>query len=727
MKIKVFLSLLFIGFGILFCVILLINHLQQKVTDRQQKIDKILSRNEDPSPRIPRTVEIPDDIRQKFATVPEKPTLIAEFVQSGYFQSVKFSPTNHNLVLSMARGNNENNIKLWNINNPTTPLAEFSGYSVSFSPNGKILAISDYRGIEDGVKFWDIAEEKFISSISVPVYHNIAFSPNGKHLAVETLGLELWDVSNLTKPVEVIRQNGENIEYDHTFSADGKLMATIDSRNDIVNIWEIDGNQVIKRESIDVTNKKYGRIEAMKFSPNIQNPILAIAGNDEDIRLYHPPDWQNYTVIPAGNVYDLVFTSDGSTIISGGTKELKFWSTDNGNCYASLEGYSDWVKCVDVSADSRYVVGSGNDGIIRVWDITHFLPSRQSNIPNVVVPIYFLPTNRLPQIDISEKIDKILKEVQTFFADEMERHGYGRKSFEFEKNKNGSAKVYLFEGNTADEYYHKSTNSRVMKEIKQHFETYNKFFFIVVDKSKKKKFSADDDENIPTVADIKRRMSTYIKDSSDVRRHINILLQNIVFREQGGEIILKNSLDRYSKDAITYKFAHSFGLNRDYRSPSFLMSYNEQSKHLSKSSAAWLNKCQFFNSVNTYFDDKTVIGKFSRSRGKARFKVEDADGIYQVRLLVEPTNENPPPNFQWKEDSAENKTEWEQNFKGRSNVLHDVLTLNCEKMATVKLDYPKFSNNWIKIQVIDKLGNRVYMIVGIRGNPLEYFLQSILD
>ena len=713
MKFKVFLSLLLIGFGILFGVIFLIRYFNQQVDSRQQAIDKYLSREDHPPPRIPRTVEIPDDIRQKFATVPEKPTLIAEFVQGGYLQSVKFSPTNHNLVVSMTHSqDNKKNIKLWNIHNPTTPLAEFSGYSVSFSPDGKILAISDFRDIDYGVKLWDIAAGKFISSIR-GLGFDAAFSPNGKHLAVETLGLEFWDVSNPTKPIESIRLKGKNIEEDHTFSADGKLMATIDSINDVVNIWEIDGNQAIKRESIDVIDKKVGRIEAMKFLPNLQNPILAIADNDEDIKLFHPPDWQNYTVIPAGDVYDLVFTSDGSTVISGGTNELEFWSAESGNRYTSIEGYSDYVKCVDVSTDSKYVAGGGKDGTIRVWDIVHFLPSRQSNIPNVVVPIYFLPTNRLPQTDIPEKIDKILRDVQTFFADEMERHGYGRKTFEFEKNSNGSAKVYLFEGKTADEYYHEYTNTRVMKEIKQHFETYNEFYFVVVDKSNEKK------PNIPTSAEIKH-LSAKMK-------HLSIYLQDMVFRQRGGEIILHNSLDRYSTDAVTSKFAQSFGLNRDYRSPSYLMSYEKQAKHLSKSSAAWLNKCRIFNSVETYFDEKTIIEKLSPSIKKARFIVEDADGICQVRLLVKPTNENPPPSFLWKKDPTENKTEWEKKFRGNFNVLHDVLTLNGEKKATVGLDYPKFADNLIKIHVIDELGNRVYMIVDKRGNSGVSFLRRIFN
>ncbi len=721
MNFRVFLSLLLIGFGIFFSVIFLIKYLIPIVVS-QSANDEYISKADQPPPLIPRTVEIPDDIRQKFATVPEIPELIAEFVQGGSLQSVKFSPANHNLVVSMTRKkNNEKNINLWNIHNPTTPLAEFSGDSASFSPDGKMLAISNVTGINRGVNLWNISEGKFISHLKASGFGAV-FSPNGHHLAIDTFGLELWDVSNPTKPVEVFKLKGKNFEKEHTFSVDGKLMATIDSRKDIVNIWAINENQVIKRESIDVIDEEVGWIEAIKFLPNPQNPILAIADNDEDIRLYHPPNWQNYNVIPAGNIYDLVFTKDGNTIVSGGSNELEFWSVDNGNHYATIEGYSDWVKCVDVSADSKYVAGGGNDGIIRIWDISHFLPSRQSNIPNVVVPIYFLPTDLLPQTDIQEKIDKILREAQTFFADEMERHGYGRKSFEYEKNSNGTAKIYLFEGKTTDEYYRKSTNSRVMNEIKHHFETDNKFFFIVVEKSNEKK----PDANMLTSAELKRLSNENKRLSAELKR-LSIQLQNIVLEKQGGEIILHSSLDRYSKNDITSKFARSFGLNRDYRSPTYLMSDSNQSKHLSKSSAAWLNKYRFFNSVKTYFDNKTIIEKLSPSRKKARFKVEDVDGIHQVMLLVTPTSENPPQSFQWKKDLTENKTEWKKKFKGKNNVLHDVLTMDGEKKAIVELDYPKFADNMVEIHVMDKLGNRKFMIVDKRGISFASFLRRILN
>lgn len=714
MKFKVFISLLLVGCVILFGFILLIVDFKQQKEDRKRSIDKFSSRKDSPPPLIPRTEEIPDEIRQKFAAVPaipEKPEIIAELVQGGSPETVEFSPTNPYLVVSRTYNKNtEDDIKLWDINNPGTPLAVFRGDSVSFSPDGKLLAICDFGNIDSSVKLWDIAKEQFITSLRV-IARDAVFLPDNKLLALESSGLLLWDVSNLTAPVEAINLKRKNTEEEHTFSADGELMATVESRTDTVNIWEINGNQAIKKSYINVIDGKVGWIEAMQFLPDPKNPILAIADNDEDIRLYYPPDWENYNTIPAGNVYDLAFTPDGKTIISGGTSELEIWSVANGNRIASIEGYASWVKCVDVSADGKFVAASGNDGVIRVWDIANYLPKKQGTPQNIVVPIYFLPTNRLPQADIPEKIDKILRDLQTFFADEIQRHEFGRKTFDFQKNSDGSAKVYLFEGKTTDEYYDRYTSSSVLNEIEQHFELSNNCYFIIVDKGIEKEST----KNKYTPSDLKNLRKRI--------RDMELSLRDSIFRRQGGHIVVDTPLNGYSKHALAVKFGRAFGLNRDYRHPSYLMSSGRQSKHLSKSSAAWLSRSRFFNPEMTFFDDKTLIETRPSSRGKVRFKVEDADGIHQVRLLVKPINKNHPPGFQKKIDPAQNQTEWEKSYKGTYYTLHDALTLQGEKEATVELDYPKLVDTLTELHVIDGYGNRVYVIKRINTS----FLRRILN
>ena len=478
------------------------------------------------------------------------------------------------------------------------------------------------------------------------------------------------------------------------------------------------GDKVIKNNSIYVIDEKVGWIEVMEFLPDPKNPILAIADNDEDIRLYYPPDWQTYNTISAADVNDIAFTPDGKVIVSGGSNEIEFWSVENGKRIASIEGYSDWVKCVDVSADGNFVAGCGNDGVIRVWDIENYLPTKQKTIENVVVPIYFLPTNRLPQADIPEKMDRILGDLQTFFADEMERHGYGRKSFKYAKNKNGSARIFLFEGMTSDDYYVRHTSSKVLKEIKQHFETTNNFYFIIIDESinkqpQKNKYSASDLE--------------IIKNSI---RDMELKIRNYPFRQRGGNIVVRTPLSGNSIHPLAAKFGESVGLNPDYRDSSYIMSYSKESKQLSKSSAAWLDRSRFFNSYMTNFDNQTIIEKLSHSKGKVRYNIEDADGIYQVRLLVKQKNEKPPPGFKKKIDPIQNQIEWEKNYRGEEYILYDVLTLNGEKQTIVEFDYPKFADNLIQLHVIDGYGNRVYLyMLLVDGKEMSFSssLRRLLD
>ena len=729
MNFKVFISLFLVGCIILFGFVFVVIQINQQNKDTEQLLKEYFPSTDNPPPQIPRTEKIPDEIRHKFSGVteiPERPGTIAEFVQEGELETVEFSPTTPNLVASTDYDENfDKTIRLWDINNPTTPVAEFKGDASSFSPDGKILAISDSRDYDTGVKLWDIAKEEFIGSLRT-LGDNAVFSPDRRFLAVETFGIELWDVSDPTQPIESIKLKGKNFEEEPTFSADGKLIATKESRisdTDPVIIWHIDGNQVIKKSTINVIDKKYGRIRALQFSPDPQNPILAVSDGDDYIRLYYPPDWQNYNTIPAGNVYDLAFAPDGKTIITGGQNEIEIWSVENGKFIASIVGNTGWVSCVDVSADGNFIAASSDDGVIRVWNITDYLLVRQrSSIQDVVVPIYFLPTNLQPQADMPERIDKMLKGVQAYFADEMERHGLGRKTFNFENNSDGTAKVFLFEGNTTDDYYRRDS-SRTLTEIEERFELSNNLYFIILEKSREKKTVAKKtDEKEFTAADLEKMMEAL----REMPRNMSLTIRGFMFREKGGHIVVQTPINRYTTHKLAQDFGEEFGLHRDYRDPSYLMSDGRASKHLLKDSALWLSSSRFFNSRQMFFDRKTSISKLSRHRDKLRLEIEDADGISQVRLLARSYSNNPPPGFQDEIDPTENQTTWKRSYKGHILALQDVLTLQGEKKAKVELDYPKYLDSLIELHVIDDNGNRVYLYE-ITENPLTTVLRGIFN
>lgn len=59
-----------------------------------------------------------------------------------------------------------------------------------------------------------------------------------------------------------------------------------------------------------------------------------------------------------------------------------------------------------------------------------FVPNTfaQNDSPEYVVrQIYFHPSDREPSQDTIATLDTLVREVQQFYADEMERHGFGRK------------------------------------------------------------------------------------------------------------------------------------------------------------------------------------------------------------------------------------------------------------------------------------------------------------
>ena len=75
--------------------------------------------------------------------------------------------------------------------------------------------------------------------------------------------------------------------------------------------------------------------------------------------------------------------------------------------------------------------------------------------------IYFLPSDATPQRGINTKLDALIKDVQKFYANEMERHGHGRKSFAIETNKNGKVVVYRVKGQFVETHYLQNTAEKV--------------------------------------------------------------------------------------------------------------------------------------------------------------------------------------------------------------------------------------------------------------------------
>ena len=101
--------------------------------------------------------------------------------------------------------------------------------------------------------------------------------------------------------------------------------------------------------------------------------------------------------------------------------------------------------------------------------------------PHTVRMIYFLPSDRQSKPDIDTQMDTLIKAVQQSYADDMERHGFGRKTFVFETDVTGKAVVHHVDGQFTAEYYKQGTSRKVRGEISEQFDTSRNIYLVVVD------------------------------------------------------------------------------------------------------------------------------------------------------------------------------------------------------------------------------------------------------
>ena len=232
--------------------------------------------------------------------------------------------------------------------------------------------------------------------------------------------------------------------------------------------------------------------------------------------------------------------------------------------------------------------------------------------PHTVRLIYFLPNDRAPQQDIDTKLDTLIREVQQFYADEMERHGFEGKTFTFETNVNGKAAVHHVDGQFTDSHYHQNTAHKVREEIQQQFYAPHRIYAVAIDISSER--LCGEAKALPV-------------DRSDKM------------------FVMPASGHCFNLSLAAHELGHTFGLQHDFRNDVYTMSYGKRGR-LSKCAAEWLDANRFFNSSQTSFNEPATIQilpplAYSSNAIRLRFEVTDTDGLHQAQLIIPTTARDP--------------------------------------------------------------------------------------
>ena len=116
--------------------------------------------------------------------------------------------------------------------------------------------------------------------------------------------------------------------------------------------------------------------------------------------------------------------------------------------------------------------------------VIFFQFSLESQSQTEIGLVYFLPNDRTAQSDIDSKINTLIQGVQTVYANRMSAAGYGSKTFTFEKNGDGTAKVYHITGDFTDAYYDTANKWEIWDEIRaEGYDPSEKIYIAFVDLS----------------------------------------------------------------------------------------------------------------------------------------------------------------------------------------------------------------------------------------------------
>ena len=304
-----------------------------------------------------------------------------------------------------------------------------------------------------------------------------------------------------------------------------------------------------------------------------------------------------------------------------------------------------------------------------------FVPNSfaQDTSPEYMVRvIYFHPNDREPQSDIDTVLDGLMKQVQQFYADEMERHEFGRKTFSLETDENNKLIVHRVKGKFDNMHYYDASShiEEADREISEQYDkSKNIIYLIWVDRYDPLIYNSQVGGNA---------------DRNSFRGTARIGATN--FERAPGHLYIE------AWATIAHELGHTFGLPHDFRDHHYIMSYSDTvlRNQLSYCAAEWLDVHRYFNTTQNSSDHVPNIEMLEPSFVSSpnticlSFEINHSVRLHQAQLLadsINPRKEQGPVLFDCK------------SLNGNSNIIEFETT----ELAS--------RNESIILRVIDVHGN----------------------
>lgn len=277
-------------------------------------------------------------------------------------RSVSFSPNGKIL----ATASDDNTVRLWSIDG--RELKKLSGQnqlfrSVRFSPDGQTIAAIS---ADNTVKLWTVDGKELMTFPGKADEENfmadLCFSPNGRVIAASGINntLKLWHLDG--QPHQTLTGHKQQV-WSLSCSPDGQTIVAAD-RGGTVKLWRMDGREI---KSFQASPQA---IFGVSFSPDGQSFITA--GGDTQIKLWSLEGKEIKTIGKHDNYAIAVrFSPDGRQIASvSPDKTLRLWSID-GKGLKTFKGHQNGIFDLSFSPDGQSIATAGGDDTVRLWNLNN--------------------------------------------------------------------------------------------------------------------------------------------------------------------------------------------------------------------------------------------------------------------------------------------------------------------------------------------------------------------
>jgi WD40 repeat protein len=215
------------------------------------------------------------------------------------------------------------------------------------------------------VNFTNADLEKSVFTESFGNILSISFNPNGTLLATgDTRGeIHLWQVSTFRQMLSL--KGHESWVWSVNFSPDARTLVS-SSQDRTIKLWDTQTGQCLK-----TLQGGSHVIRSVGYSPDGQT--FASGHGDASVRLWDAHTGECIRILQGHEqgVWSICFSPDGQTLASGSLDHTaRLWDVRTGQCLQTLRGHTSWVWSVSISPDGKTLASSSDDRTIKLWD-TH--------------------------------------------------------------------------------------------------------------------------------------------------------------------------------------------------------------------------------------------------------------------------------------------------------------------------------------------------------------------